>query len=243
MPAQDNRAAAVEAQAPAAAGEGVPVGRRAHTGRQGQGTTAWAARLEPAVVGITGLTTEAPDGAAAHGRPHHRRACQPTPLNAVVGRPWHTRDDGPGGTTVCLTTAPVDTPLPPWDEDDDRRRIEPGGIHDSQPPWSVKQPPQTPARAVRVHVLCTRLMCALATASRLPCEPVAAGAAPSGGQRWRRPRLEQTRDLGSLCAEDGDGIGPIAEYSRWLGVTLHDVPPGLGTRRDLRAKYGLAAHG
>ena len=28
-----------------------------------------------------------------------------------------------------------------------------------------------------------------------------------------------------------------------LGVKLKDVPPGIGTRQDILAKYGLAMHG
>jgi hypothetical protein len=55
-PATDSRAVTVEAQAPAAAGEGVAVGRRVPTVRPGQGTTAWAERLETDGVGRAGLT-------------------------------------------------------------------------------------------------------------------------------------------------------------------------------------------
>ncbi len=57
VPAKEDMAVTVDAQAQAAAGEGVTVGRRAHTVRQGQGRTAWSERLETEVVGITGLTT------------------------------------------------------------------------------------------------------------------------------------------------------------------------------------------
>jgi hypothetical protein len=60
VPAKAHRAVTIVAQAQAAAGAGVSVGRRAPTGRQGQGTTAWTERLETAVVGITGLTRDDP---------------------------------------------------------------------------------------------------------------------------------------------------------------------------------------
>ena len=105
VPAKDNMAVTVDARAQAAAGEGVAIGRRAHTGRHGQGKTAWTERLETEVVGITGLTTYDQYGTPEHGRAHHRRDFQPNLINAVVVRKWHGRDYGPGGNTVFLTNA------------------------------------------------------------------------------------------------------------------------------------------
>jgi hypothetical protein len=243
VPAKDNMAATVDAQAQAAAGEGVTVGRRAHTVRHGQGKTAWTERLETEGVGITGLTTYDQYGPSEHGRYHHRRDFQPNPINAVVVRKWHNRDYGPGGRTVFLTNATVDKPLQPFDDYDDRSLIENCCIKESKQQWSLKHPPQKTARAVRVHVLFTLLMFALATAYRLQGEQVEAGAEPIGWQRWRRKLLEQTRDMVIIFAEDCYGIFHIAEYSLLLGVKLKDAPPGIGTRRDILVKYGLAAHG
>jgi hypothetical protein len=243
VPAKDNMAATVDAHAQAAAGEGVTLGRRAHTGRPGQGKTARTARLETAGVGITGLTTSAQDGTPEHGRPHHRRDFQPNPITAVVVRKGHNRDDGPGGTTVFLPNAMVDQPVLPFDDDDDRRRIEHGCMQESQQPWSLTPPPQNTARAVRVHGLFPVLMFALATAYRLPCEPVEAGADPLGWQRWRRQLLAQTRDMVLIFAEDYYGIVHLAEYSLLWGVKLKDIPPGIGTRRDMLAKYRRVARG
>jgi hypothetical protein len=243
VPAKDNMAATLDAQAQAAAGEGVTVGQRGHTVRHGQGKTAWAERLETEVVGITGLTTYDQYGTSAHGRHHNRRDFQPNPINAVVVRKWHNRDYGPGGKTVFLTNATVDKPLQPFDDYDDRSLIENCCMKESKQQWSLKHPPQKTARAVRVHVLFTLLMFALATAYRRQCEQVEAGAEPIGWQRWRRQLLEQTRDLVIIFAEDCYGIFHIAEYSLLLGVKLKDVPPGIGTRRDILAKYGLAGQG
>jgi hypothetical protein len=59
VPAQYTMAVTIAAQAHAAAGAGVTIGRRAHTVRQGQGRAARTERLETAVVGSTGLTTDA----------------------------------------------------------------------------------------------------------------------------------------------------------------------------------------
>jgi hypothetical protein len=60
VPTKDTMAVTVDAQAQAAAGEGVTVGRRAHTVRHGPGNTASTERLETEVVGIVGLTTDDP---------------------------------------------------------------------------------------------------------------------------------------------------------------------------------------
>jgi hypothetical protein len=243
VPAKDNRAVTVDAQAQAAAGEGITIGRRAHTMRHGQGQTAWSERLETEVVGVAALTTYDQYGTPEHGRHHHRRDFQPNPINAVVVRTWHGRDFGPGGKTVFLTNAPVEKPLQPFDAYDDRSLIENCCIKESKQHWSLQHPPQKTARAVRVHVIFTVLMFALATAYRLLAEQDDLGKEPVGWQRWRRQLLEKTRDYVIVFAQDCYGIFHMAEYSLLLGVRLKDVPPGIGTRQDILAKYRLAAHG
>ena len=193
-------------------------------------------------MGIAGLTTYDQYGTPEHGRHSNRRDFQPNPINAVVVRKWRNRDYGPGGKTVFLTNAPVDRPLQPFDDYDDRSLIENCYIKESKQQWSLKHPPQKTARAVRVHVMFTLLMFALATAYRLQCEQEETGGEPVGWQRWRRQLLEQTRDMVIIFAGAYYGIFHIAEYSLLLGVKLKDVPPGIGTRQQILAKYGLAAH-
>jgi hypothetical protein len=243
VPAKDNMAVTLDAQAQAAAGEGITVGRRVHTVRHGQGKTAWTERRETEVVGIAALTTYDPYGTPEHGRGHNRRDFQPNPINAVVVRTWNGHEYGPGGKTVFLTNAPVDKPLQPFDDDDGRSLIENCYIKESKQQWSLKHPPQKTARAVHVHVIFTVLMFALATAYRLQCERADMGKEPVGWQRWRRQLLKQTRDHIIVFAQDYYGIFHMAEYSWLLGVKLKDVPPGIGTRQDIVAKYRLAAHG
>jgi Transposase DDE domain len=243
VPAKDNMAVTADARAQAVAGEGITVGRRVHTLRHGQGKTAWSHRLETEVVGITGLTTYDQYGTPDHGRHHNRRDFQPNPINGVVVRKWHGRDCGPGGKTVFLTNAPVDKPLQPFDDYDDRSLIENCCIKESKQQWSLKQPPKKTARAVRVHVVFTLLMFALATAYRLQCEQADSGGEPLGWQRWRRQILEQTRDHVIVFAQNCYDIFHMAEYSLLLGVKLKDVPPGIGTRQEILAKYRLAAQG
>jgi hypothetical protein len=161
----------------------------------------------------------------------------------VVVRQWPGRDYGPAGKTVFLTNAPVAQPLQAFDDYDDRRLIENCCIKASKQQWSLKHPPQKTARAVRVHVVFTLLVFALATAYRLQCEQAAMGGEPVGWQRWRRQLLAQTRDLIIVFAQDGYGIFPLAEFARRLGVKLKEVPPGIGTRQEILAPYRLATHG
>ena len=239
VPAKANMAVTVEARAQAAAGEEITVGRRAHTVRHGPGKAAWRARLETEVVGITGLTTDDQYGTADHGRHAHRRDFQPNLINAVVVRKWNNRDYGPGGKTVFLTNASVQQPLQPFDDYDDRSLIENCCIKAAKQQWDLKHPPQKTARAVRVPVMFTLLMFALATAYRLQCEQDATADEPVGWQRWRRQLLEQPRDKVIVFAQGHYGIFHLAEYSILLGARLKDVPPGIGTRHDILAKHGL----
>jgi DDE family transposase len=239
VPAKTNMAVTADARAQAMAGEGITVGRRVHTVRHGQGRTAWSARLETAVVGMAGLTTYDQYGTPEHGRQRNRRDFQANPIHAVVVRKWQGRDYGPGGNTVFLTNASVRQPLKPFDDDDDRSLIENCCLKEAKQQWELGHPPQKTARAVRVHVVFTLLMFALATAYRWPWEREATGGEPVGWQRWRRQLLEQTREKVIVCAQNCYGIFHLAEYSLLVGVKLKDRPPGIGTRQDILAKYGL----
>jgi hypothetical protein len=210
-------AVTADARAQAAAGEDITVGRRVHTVRHGQGREAWTERLETEVVGITGLTTDDPYGTVEHRREANRRDCQAHPIHAVVVRQGQGKDDGPGGKTVFLTEASVDQTWQPFDADDERRLIENCCLKEAKQPWNLRHPPQNTGRAVRVHVLFTFLMFALATADRLRCERAALGGEPVGWQRWRRQLLEQTRDTIIVLAQRWYGIFPLAEFALLVG--------------------------
>jgi hypothetical protein len=144
---------------------------------------------------------------------------------------------------VFLTHAPVAKPLQVFDDDDDRSLLENCCIKAAKQQWELGHPPQKNERAVRVHVVFTLLMFALATAYRLPCEREAMGGEPVGWQRWRRQLLAQTRDKMIVCAQGHYGIFHLAEYSRRLGVKLKDVPPAIGSRQQVLAKDELPARG
>jgi hypothetical protein len=243
VPAKANMAVTADARALAAAGEGVTVGHRVHTVRHGQGQGAWTERLATEVVGITGLTSYEQYGTEEHGRRHNRRDFEPNPIHAVVVRKWHGKAYGPGGKTVFLTNAAVQQPLKPFDDYDDRSLIENCCIKEAKQQWDLGHPPQKSARAVRVHVMFTLLMFALATAYRWQYEKAALGEEPVGWQRWRRQLLEQSRDKVIVFAQGYYGIFHVAEYSLLLGAKLKDVPPEIGTLQEVLAKYGLTAHG
>jgi hypothetical protein len=242
VPAKTDMAVTADARAHSAAGEDLTVGRRVPTVRHGQGKTAWAERLETEVVGITGLTTYDQYGTPEHARHANRRDFQANPINAVVVRKWQRKDYGPAGKTVFLTNASVATPLQPFDDDDDRSLIENCCIKEAKQQGDLGHPPQKNDRAVRVHVMFTLLMFALATAYRLECEREARAGEPVGWQRWRRQLLEQTRDKVIVFAQGTYGIFHLAEYSLLVGVKLKDWPPGLGPRQDILTKYGLTSH-
>jgi hypothetical protein len=187
----------------------------------------------------TGLATDDQYGTSGHGRYPNRRDFQPNPINAVVGRQWQDKADGPGGNTVFLTNAPVDKPLQVCDDNDDRSLIENCCIKEAKPPWDLGRPPQNTARPVRVHVLFTLWLCALAPAYRLACEREAMGSERVGWPRWRRRLLEQTREQVIVFVQGCYGIFHLAEDSLLVGVRRKDRPPGIGTRQDIPAKFGL----
>jgi hypothetical protein len=213
-PAKANMVVSAGARALAAAGEGVTVGYRVHTVRQGQG--AWTERLEIEVVGVTGLTGDEQYGTEEYGGHHNRRDFEPNLIYSVVVRQWHGKDHGPGGKTVFLTNAAVQQPLKPFDDNDDRSLIENCRIKQAKQQWNLGHPPRKP-RVVRVHILFTLLMIALATAYRLQRERANIGKEPVGWQRWRRQLLAQGRDHIIVFTQNSYGIFHIAECSLLLG--------------------------
>ena len=220
MPAKTNMAVTADARAQAAADAGLTVRHRVHTVRHGQGKTARTERLETEVVGIPRLTMYDQYGTPEHGRQQHRRNFQPNPINAVVVRKWRGKDDEPGGKMVFLTNASAAKPLQPCDDYDDRSLIENCGIKEAKQPWDLGHPPPKTDRAVRAHVMFTRLMFALATAYRLACEREARGEESKSWDRWRRQLLGQTCDQVIIFAQGYYGICHLAEYSLLLGVKL-----------------------
>jgi hypothetical protein len=214
--------------------------RRAHTVRQGPSTPAGTERLETAVSSLSGLRPDAQDGTPEPGRQPHRRAFPPTPMHAVVVRTWHHRAAGPAGQTVFLTKASGNQPWRPCDDDEARRRIEPGSLQARQPPWRVTPPPQTTARAVRVHVMVTWLLCAFDGLSAAVC---------ARGYRRRACRLAALvppapgahAGAGLRLCPSPYGISHRAESSRRVGVHIHARPPGIGTRPQRLATYRLTA--
>ena len=108
-------------------------------------------------------------GTPEHGRHANRRDFQAQPHQCGGGAPvagqglWargqnRVPDQRLGGASPCR----------PFDDDDDRSLIENCCIKEAKQQWDLGHPPQKTERAVRVHVVFTLLMFALATAYRLP---------------------------------------------------------------------------
>ena len=144
---------------------------------------------------------------------------------------------------MFLTNGSVDKPLQPFDDYDARSLIENRCVKETKQQWDLGHPPQKNERAVRVHGVFMRLMCVLATSNRLQCEQQDRSGEPIGWQRWRHQLVEQTQDQVMVFAQGYYGILHLAEPSLWLGVQLKDVPPDIGSLRQVSAKYALPARG
>ena len=94
-------------------------------------------------------------------------------------------------------------------------------------------------QAVRVHVMFTLPMFALATAYRLQCEREVTEGESVGWRRRRRQLLEQAREKVIVFAQVYCGIFRLAEYALLLAGKLKDRPPGIGSQREILAEYGL----
>ena len=93
-------------------------------------------------MGITGPPPDDQYGTLEPGRHHNRRAFEANPIHTVVVRAGTVHEYGPGGKTVFLTNAPVDRPVQPFDDDDERRLIEHCCIKEAKLPWELGHPPQ-----------------------------------------------------------------------------------------------------
>ena len=164
------------------------------------------------------------------------RAFAANPIHAVVMRQGHGRDYEPGGTIVFLTNASAQHPLQPFDDDDARRLIENCWIKARKQHWALGHPPQKTERAVQVHVMFIRLMCALAMAYRRLCEQDAMGGESVALERWRRQLLAETHDKVHVFAQGYYGILHLAESSLRLGVKLIDVLPNTSSLPQVLAK-------
>ena len=140
---------------------------------------------------------------------------------------------------MFLTNAGVRKLLRVFDAYDERSLIEDCCIKESKQQWTLGHPPKKSERGVKVHVLFTLVMFALATAYRLMGEQAEGGKEPVGWQRWRRQLLQQNRDKVIVFAEGCYGIFHLAEYSILLGLNLKDLPLGIESREAVLAKFGL----
>lgn len=254
---------AVRADAQALAREG-PTAGRVRTVRHGHGRTATTETKTTRLVGVTGVTTYDAYGPPDHTRHRNQKDFDGKPLNAVVVQMWDNHDAGDTGL-VYLTNGPVTDPFIAFDTYDLRSVIENGIFKEGKYPWHLGRFPRRTEAGVIVHVFLTLATMALCTAfrlwqaeeatttpapmptptprpsSRAPQRP-ALGSIRLGGEgatRWRRRLQEQNRDHVIVFVGAAYGIFHVAAYSVLSGVRLKTLPPELGSRDDIFARYNL----
>jgi hypothetical protein len=238
-----------------------PVERR-QVVRHGRGRTARIETLVTRLVGISGLTSYNAYGTVEHAAQANRTDFTGNPLNAVVVLTWNNREF-PDGGTVYLTNGPVGDPFVVFDDYDWRSVIENGIFKEGKHPWHLEHAPRRTEAAVVVHCYFTLITMALSTAFRLQqareaaaaeraaeveqAGPAAAAQAISsallGGEgtaRWRRRLAEDNRDQVIVFVGARYGIFHLAELAILSGLRLKTLPPDLGSREAILARYGLA---
>lgn len=237
---------AVTEDARALAREEVPV-TRVRVVRHGHGRTATTEQRTTRLVGIAALTTYDQYGPPAQARHRNRRDFAGQPINAVVVRTWENHEY-PDGGIVYLTNGPVIDPFVVFDDYDWRSVIENGIFKEGKHPWHLGQFPQKTEAAVVVHCFFTLAMMTLCTAFRLWQAQQAAGPTPAlssgllhgeGTERWRRRLKEANRDRVIVFVGAAYGIFHMAELAVLSGLRLKALPPELGSRQAILARYGL----
>ena len=237
---------AVTEDARALAREETPT-ERVRVVRHGHGRTATTEERRTRLVGIAALTTYDQYGPPEQARHRNRKDFAGQPLNAVVVRTWDNHEYPEGGI-VYLTNGPVTDPFVVFDDYDWRSVIENGIFKEGKHPWHLGQFPQKTEAAVVVHCFFTLAMMALCTAFRLWQAQPAAGAAPAltsgllqgeGTDRWRRRLKEANRDHVIVFVGAVYGIFHMAEVAVLSGLRLKTLPPELGSRQAILARYGL----
>lgn len=254
---------AVREDAHALAQEVTPV-ERVRVVRHGHGKTAWTEELKTRLVGIDGLTTydayAGPDEAVQRNRADY----VPQQLNAVVVRTWENREYPEGGI-VYLTNGSVQDPFVVFDAYDWRSVIENGIFKEGKHPWHLTHFPQKTEQAVIVHCSFTLMVMALCTAFRLwkaQGAPEAQETRPpppsrkqtqtvpltstllggEGTDRWRRRLHAENRDKVIVFLGERYGIFHVSVFAvlARLRIKPDGIPPELGSKADILARYGLS---
>jgi hypothetical protein len=233
--------------------------------RHGHGRKAWTEDLTTRLVGIAGLTTY--DDYADPEQARHRNRADYTghPINAVVVQTWENREY-PNGGTVYLTNGSVQDPFGVFDDDAWRSVSENGIFKEGKHPWHLTHFPQKTEKAVIVHCFFTLTVMALCAAFRLtqahkalevravddppsqgrvqtetvPLEATLLGG--EGTERWRRRLRAENRDKVIVFVGAAYGIFHVAAFALLAGLHIKRVgiPPELGSRTDILARYGLS---
>jgi hypothetical protein len=254
----------VREDAHALARDGQTVERR-RVVRHGHGKNAWTEERITRLVGIEGLTTYDAYANPVEALHRNRAAYTPQRLNAVVVRTWENREY-PNGGLVYLTNGSVRDPFVVFDTYDWRSVIENGIFKEGKHPWHLTHFSQKTEEAVIVHCVFTVLVMALSTAFRLwkvqaeseeepentPPRSAPKQTAPvplaitllggEGTERWRRRLRAENRDKVIVFVGERYGIFPVSAFAVLAGLRIKPdgIPPELGSRTAILARYGLS---
>lgn len=226
---------------------------------EGYGKKARQKTVETEVVGVPGLLTMETYGPPGHAERQNRNDFKPNPINAVVVRTWRGRVFK--RPTVFITNDSVQEPRKPFDQYDERSRIENGVFREGKQDWSLERPPKKSEAGVMAHAYLTLAAIALtrcyrleiktsqqagerkATQQQRAVQSQEASIPPPqlklGMERYRLDLKVQNRNKVILFLGDTYGILHVQEMAMLSGVNLRERSPGVGSREETLRKYGL----
>ena len=245
-----------------------PVERRRAV-RHGRGRTAHTETKVTKLVGLEGLTTYDAYGTAEHAARKTRKDFAGHPLNAVVVQLWENHAPPGGGLVYLTNAAVRDPFVSfdtyDWRSVIENSLFKEG----KHPWHLRRFPQRTEAAVVAhchftlaVMALCTafRLWQAhgapTAPAPVPPLPPPVSPTSPSrpltplpslgtallggeGAERWRRRLKEENRDRVIIFLDSVYGIFHLAEVAVLTGLRLKTLPPQVGSRPAILARFGL----
>ena len=183
------------------------------------------------VVGVEGCrtfetyATAAEIGKSGH-KDRHKKSFEANPINAVV----LTREDGREHVDlVLLTNGPVKRPFVPFDDYDDRSRIENEINRELQQHWFIERPPQRTAKAAELHVLFVMLAFAMTQGFRLWEEQQLAEDEVKGTStlgEYVRGLQRENHDRVVVFLDDQYGIFYTSDIILMFGRRVRDPAPG-----------------
>jgi hypothetical protein len=237
----------------------ITTGRRTTKKVTGYGKQAKTEEFKTVVRGVPNVTTLDSYCDPSRAKEKNRKDFTPDALNAVVVQQWNGRTFK--HPKVFLTSMSVSDPLVPFDRYDDRSLIENGVFREGKQHWSLEHAPQKSEAGVSVHVYLTMAAVALHRCYRLQTEPprevkplmpeksdtpsASRPVVPQlllGMERYRRELKAKNRNKVIIFLGSVYGILHVQEMALLSGINLRETSPGVGSREDVRKRFGLTQH-